>query len=164
MRPAIGISSATCIYGDATVAGALLDAAVACDVRMAVAAVPHITTDLFAEWLCHPAAATVAYLRRLAIEPASRVNRQPLALTWIFPASTGNEEYVARRAAVEALRGIVQSITREKASEWAPVNGLAAEAGDLESALETVRFFGEPSAAFTAGATFDLTRKLGRTL
>ena len=82
-------------------------------------------------------------------------------IAWVFPEAITGDEQVARRAAVEALRGIVQSITREKESDWPPTNGIAAERRHLASVVATVAFLGEPSAAFTAGATFDLTSELG---
>ncbi len=62
---------------------------------------------------------------------------------------------VFRSAAVQALRGIVQSVTREFAHRSQAMNLLVVDRACLESAKSTLQYLDEPDGGYTAGFTFD---------
>ena len=69
------------------------------------------------------------------------------------------EEHVPafRSAAVQALRGIVQSVTREFAHRSQAMNLLVVNRASIESARSTLKFLDEPDGGYTAGFTFDIS-------
>lgn len=148
---------ADCVYGDPPVVGPFADAVGSAKVRLVIAALPSTPTDPLDEWFTRPVAGTIERLRQLDALTDRAADQELVILLWILPVATSAGEQSARAAAVESLRGIVQSITREKADAWAPVNGIAVSDHEVDSAVAVVRFLSEPDGRFTAGSTFDLT-------
>lgn len=83
------------------------------------------------------------------------------AVVALVPAQLAAEALPFAEAAVGALRGIVQSTTRERAHHTEPLNLVVGTAGDLDAVAETLKFLSDRGGAYVAGATLDL--RVGRT-
>lgn len=150
-------TSLVAIYGDATEIVEALGAVELHNSRVAVAAMPADPPYPFRLWVTDPAAAAIEHLRAVEVT-ATEAERQRRTLVWVFPLATTVAQVAARAASIQALRGIVQSLTLEKTRVWGPINGVAGDSDDLASAEAVLRFLDDPAGGFTAGSTFDLTR------
>ena len=123
-----------------------------------IAALEHSPHDPFLAWVVGASAATIEKLR--AYQWTASADEPPRhTLVWCFPQASSTAERAARAGAIESLRGITQSVTREMAASKALVNAIACEASDLPSAKAVISFLSSPGGGFTAGSTFDLTSK-----
>lgn len=144
------------VFGDPAVTGELLQPFAYSRLSMAALTLPPAPADPFTEWVIAPAAALIAHLRERDGDPQAEAATRPLAILLVCPDPAGEAEAAARGAAIEALRGITQSVVREKTTSWAPVNAIAVDQLQLGSAQAVLDFLATEDSAFTAGATFDL--------
>lgn len=117
---------------------------------------PHDPVDAFVSWVAKPSATTIENLRGTA-QDVSPDSSSPRTIVWVFPRTSTAEQQAAHEAATEALRGIVQSLCREMAGEWGPINGVAVGANDLDGVAAVMAFLASEGGAFTSGSTFVLT-------
>lgn len=151
-----------CAYGDAAILRPLLEVTPSgTGVCLLAAVLPPAPADPLAAWFARPSSSTIEYLRQCDLAASESPAHRSVVILWVFPASDSTHAWSAQAAAIESLRGIVQSVTREKASEWGPVNGVAVRNDDMDSAAAVLRFLGDPDGHFTAGSTFDLISKPG---
>lgn len=127
-----------------------------------VTQVPATATTL-TDWALAPCAELIARLRDASGPPA-----RPLAVVWVLPERSAPEagahgvgwelvpEAVGRAAAVRSLRGIVQSLTRETAHQWPPLNGIVACSDQLLDAAAALDLLAEHGSAYLGGAVLDL--------
>jgi hypothetical protein len=149
--------SSACVYGDESVILTLLEtASLDTDLLLIAAALPSAPADPLIQWFAGPSSSTIARLRQRDLEPGVRSGEEPLVILWAFPAAVPPHARSGQAAAIESLRGIVQSVTREKAGQWGPVNGIAVRADDADGAAAALRFLGDFNGGFTAGSTLDL--------
>lgn len=94
-------------------------------------------------------------VRRLRSEAAQGILGQARSIVVLTVPE--DHDPVFRSAAVQALRGIVQSVTREFAHRAQAINLLVVDLACLESAKSTLQYLDEPDGGYTAGFTFDLS-------
>ncbi len=102
--------------------------------------------------------AATELVRRLRSEAAQGILEQ--ARSVVVLSVPEDHDPVFRSAAVQALRGIVQSVTREFTHRAQAINLLVVDQPYLESAESTLQYLDDPDGGYTAGFTFDIaTRK-----
>lgn len=147
----------TTVYGAPEVGDQLPEPAEHSLLSVASINLPPTPADPFTDWVTAPARALIAHLRDRDTDPDADVKSRPLAILLICPAPAGDVESAALTAAIEAVRGITQSVVREKTTDWAPVNAIAVDRlAVTRDALPVVEFLASAGGAFTSGATFDL--------
>lgn len=111
------------------------------------------------DWVTESA---TALLRKLRLDAATnKLAEQRTIVLATFPHPHSGDEAAYRAAAVQSLRGIVQSVTREYAHRARPLNLVVIENDAPQDAASTVRFLDADQGSYTAGSTIDLTTKAG---
>ncbi len=98
--------------------------------------------------------AATELVRRLRSEAAQGSLQQARSIVVLTVPE--NHDPAFRSAAVQALRGIVQSVTREFAHRAQAMNLLVVDRSRLESARSTLQYLDDPHGGYTAGFTFDI--------
>lgn len=97
--------------------------------------------------------AATELVRRLRSEAGQGILEQARSI--VVLTVPDDHDPVFRSAAVQALRGIVQSVTREFAHRSQAMNLLVVDRACLESAKSTLQYLDGPDGGYTAGFTFD---------
>lgn len=112
-----------------------------------------ITDTAPVEWVAGAATALLRYFRdRPGVASPDRT-----IVLLVVPAVSDSDDTAYRAAVVQSLRGIVQSVTREFAHIWGPVNLVAVDHDRIVDAAATIAFLDSDGGAYTAGSTIDLT-------
>jgi hypothetical protein len=109
-------------------------------------------------WVVDGSVAIIEALAARVTNNGPDARRPATILVWL-PASLARATASVRaaaEAAVEAVRGIVQSATREESTQSLRVNVVVGRPEEIDDALATVAFLSSSDAGFVAGATFDL--------
>lgn len=99
--------------------------------------------------------AATELVRRLRLEAGQGILEQSRSI--IVLTVPEDHDPAFRSATVQALRGIVQSVTREFAHRSQAINLLVVDRARLESTKSTLQYLDEPDGGYTAGFTFDIT-------
>lgn len=98
--------------------------------------------------------AATELVRRLRSEAAQGILEQVRSVVVLTVPEDHDPAF--RSATVAALRGILQSVTREFAHRSQAMNLLVVDRLCLESAKSTLQYLDDPDGGYTAGFTFDL--------
>ena len=127
-------------------------------VRLDLAAGPDPGGDAAAAqtWVVDGSVTVLEALGRLAAEGGDERRAVTVVVRTPDLAGAPAPRRAAAEAAVEALRGIVQSATLEDSTAGLRVNLVAGGPDDDEDVARTVAFLSSPDAGFVIGASFDL--------
>ena len=99
--------------------------------------------------------AATELVRRFRQDAAAGVLTRARSVVVLVPPSGSDPSF--RAAVVQALRGIVQSVTREFSHRSQAINLLVVDSDRLDSAAPTLRYLDDPDGGYTAGFTFDIS-------
>jgi hypothetical protein len=108
-------------------------------------------------WVYDAAVVLVRQLKKDAEEGVLATTRTLVVAS--FAAPTTDQEIIQREATVQAVRGIVQSVTREFANRSDSMNFIVVDRDAPEDAQITLDYLDDPDGGYTAGFTFDLTKE-----
>jgi hypothetical protein len=107
------------------------------------------------DWPTQAAVAVITRLRAVLDEDVGHAGRHCLVVV-VVPSSEEPEVTAAAEASVEAMRGIVQSISREVDPAVLRVNLVIGAERNQEDVLRCVDFVSSASGGFFVGSTVDL--------
>jgi hypothetical protein len=107
------------------------------------------------DWVFQSASRLVSRLRDDAAA-GTLEDRRTIVLA-AFPAAGTPDDTAHRAAAVQSLRGVVQSVTREFAHRLSPLNLIAIDRASIREAAGTIRLLDAADGSYVAGSTIDLT-------
>ncbi len=111
------------------------------------------------EWVHRSAAALLSRFREDLLN-GSFESRTLVVSVFARPESEQDE--IFQGASVQALRGIIQSVTRELGTGAPPINLLVLKDSQISDAAHALELFDTAAGAFTAGYTMDLTKDAGK--
>lgn len=113
--------------------------------------------DDFDRWVVNDIGDAIEHLRsELAPGDETTQDRRPLAIAVVSGPATSPWQEAAMEAAWQAVRGVVQALTRELGAREATLNAVRATETTLPELSETLAFLASKRGGFVAGASIDL--------